>query len=580
LPDGRLVGLVVTAESEKQLGRLYVVPLADVLAAQPALVEALEAVSGRVVVEVRHAPVYRRLLYGSSLDAGGGPVIIQVDTELERFGAGKVGVKPTSIVGEPEYLDYVPRDGDRELRQALADAEQAGRMLLVVGESAAGKSRSTVEAMRAVLAGHRLLHPLPGELRALLELLPSASSQAVVWLDDAHQYADAALADTLRRLSTRAVVVGTIRRAELDRLTTVGEIRDPAGEALTDPSLVEQLPWRFVWSPGERDRVSDHVTDTATRAAVAAGTPLGAWSVAGPQLVDRFERFKHDEAFPCKFRLVETVLGWYRTGIGRPMPRRVLMAQLTAGDCSGDEVSEAFAEATRSVFGEGRNARYSLVSLDGDEASPNDYLLNYDQQTTSALVPEHLWTAALSGCMSDDERWRVGLAAAQQRQFAIALQAFELLRAHGHAAGTYSEGVALSELKHDKEALEAYDRMLEHFAHETAPAVRELVAKAERNRAVTLWRLRRPEGAIEAYDALLQRLEDDPAPVMRERVAKALNDKGFVLSHLGRHTAALAAHEELLDRFHADPYPAIRAEVAKALDRRADMLRLLGHHEE
>jgi hypothetical protein len=91
LPDGRLVGLVVTAESEKQLGRLYVVPLADVLAAQPALVEALEAVSGRVVVEVRHAPVYRRLLYGSSLDAGGGPVIIQVDTELERSGRAKWG---------------------------------------------------------------------------------------------------------------------------------------------------------------------------------------------------------------------------------------------------------------------------------------------------------------------------------------------------------------------------------------------------------------------------------------------------------------------------------------------------------
>ena len=524
-PDGRLVGLVVSAESEHQSRRLYLVPLADVLAAEPELEEAIVAAAGHGAVEVRNAPLYRRLLYSSCLDADGAPVVIRADTDLDRFGDGMIGVKPTSIAGESEYLDYVPRDGDGELQLALAAAVHAGRMLLVVGESAAGKSRSTVEAIRAELVGRRLLHPPPFGLSALLELPPVELSRAVVWLDEAQQYADAALADTLRRLAAVDVaVVGTIRRAELDLLLAAGEIRNPAGAALEDTTLVDQLPWLFEWSTQERSRVSDHVKDVSTRKAVEEGTPLGAWAVAGPQLLAQFERFKHDEAFPCTFRLVETVLGWYRTGIGRAMPRQVLIQQVTAAGCSSDEVQQAMNAATESVIGRGRLARYSLLRLSDvdDLVGVDDYLLNHDQQKDGLYVPDALWTAANRHAISSDERWRVGLAAFERDRLDVTLAVFGLLAAEGDPAALVNKAIILGMLERSQEAIGVYDEVVERFGDDPTPPLREQVAKALVNKAITLGMLERSQEEIGVYDEVVERFGDDPTPPLREITNVAL----------------------------------------------------------
>jgi uncharacterized hydantoinase/oxoprolinase family protein len=87
-------------------------------------------------------------------------------------------------------------------------------------------------------------------LAAVCDLALADLGAAVVWLDDVQQYAHEAVRDTLERLlQAGLVVVGTIRRAELELLAPAGDVRNPAGEALTDVKLVERVNWRLNGRP-------------------------------------------------------------------------------------------------------------------------------------------------------------------------------------------------------------------------------------------------------------------------------------------------------------------------------------------
>jgi hypothetical protein len=78
------------------------------------------------------------------------------------------------------------------------------------------------------------------------------------------QYAHQALRDTLDRLlRAELVVIGTIRRAEFDLLASSSDVRNPAGEALTDDELVQRVNWRLEWTPQERARLAERVSYSA-----------------------------------------------------------------------------------------------------------------------------------------------------------------------------------------------------------------------------------------------------------------------------------------------------------------------------
>jgi hypothetical protein len=86
--------------------------------------------------------------------------------------------------------------------------------------------------VRELLGDHRLVRPRDDALAAVRELPLAELRGAVVWLDDIQQYAHHALRDTLERmLRAGIVVVGTIRRAELEQLAKPGDVRNPAGDA-------------------------------------------------------------------------------------------------------------------------------------------------------------------------------------------------------------------------------------------------------------------------------------------------------------------------------------------------------------
>jgi hypothetical protein len=69
----------------------------------------------------------------------------------------------------PELPRYVPRDVDEEVREAVVEAAGRGGLVVVVGSSSTGKTRTVYEAVMAELPGWRLFHPAEaGELAAAM----------------------------------------------------------------------------------------------------------------------------------------------------------------------------------------------------------------------------------------------------------------------------------------------------------------------------------------------------------------------------------------------------------------------------
>ena len=166
-------------------------------------------------------------------------------------------------------IEYVPRDEDGSARSEdlLLEAIAGRRVLLVVGASAAGKSRSLARARTGAL-GPRLPPPRARMLADLVELSVVRLGRAVVWLDDVALYAHAGLRDTLERLLDAGLaVVGTVRRAELERLAPPGDVRNPAGEALHGSKHACQPPRLATWM----ERGGARAPARAGHASAAAG---------------------------------------------------------------------------------------------------------------------------------------------------------------------------------------------------------------------------------------------------------------------------------------------------------------------
>ena len=97
-PDGRLIGIVVTAEAEHEERRLYLVPLADALSQAPTFARRLADVAGEApVVQARAAPDYERVCEKHSLGPDGLPRLIG---EIEDEDLGVFGVPTMVFNGE------------------------------------------------------------------------------------------------------------------------------------------------------------------------------------------------------------------------------------------------------------------------------------------------------------------------------------------------------------------------------------------------------------------------------------------------------------------------------------------------
>ena len=447
LSDGRLAGLVTSAESAHQQRRLYVVPLADVLDRSPRFAEQLSLVlGGRAIAETRNASRNRDVLQAECLSPDGLPVPV-AEAGLDAF-----GVKPAGVPGEPPFLAYVPRDKDEALREGIQRAQREHRMLLIVGGSAGGKSRSAAEAAKVLLGNHRLICPQPTALVQLRDLGMADLGPVVVWLDDVERFGSQAFRDVVGWLvRSGAVVIATIRLKELEALMPDGDLRNPLGEALTDERLVVRMPWPVQWNDQERARVGEHASYPALLAWVADGKSPSAWVVAGPALETRLSLAQSDDERPGRYALVRTVLDWYRTGIAQPMPKDAALRLLPSG-LEAVAIDDAERWACESVLGVSRTTGQSLLTqtTQGDAFTVHDYVLDADTRGSAIPVPDAVWTAALDHASSDERRFAVGYAAARQGNAAVASAAWLPLSSDDQSNATLNLGLLFMDTDPDR----------------------------------------------------------------------------------------------------------------------------------
>ncbi|MGH4017726.1 MAG: trypsin-like peptidase domain-containing protein [Pseudonocardiaceae bacterium] len=529
----RLVGVVVQVHPARHQRRLLVVPIA-VAAIDPAFAAAAETVGLDSTVEDHQAPRWRASVDPGALTAAGVPPRVGDVQDLSVF-----GVRGGSSSARGPILGYLDRDKDGELDAALATARGGGRrVVLVVGDSAAGKSRSACEAVRRdpLLRSWRMVVPSPDGGMSRLANAELGWHDTVVWLDDLDKYLGQGLdLGTLRRVRDAAatvMVVATMRASQLQ--ARQGNLADPAWDLLTDDAQVTRVDLDAALSDGELAAAHAQIDDHALLGALDAGVGLGEWLVAGPELMKRLHN-----GTGLNQALANTVIAWYRTGLQQPLaehdarrlwadtlPPALRQRLLARHD---DDRDALFREASRWVC-EPVIARdlyeQALVIRSTDGYVAHDYVVDQTvRDSQRPAVPDPVWEHALQTATGhepaerSERMWAVGIAAHDEHATAHAITAMQTLAEAGDASALVNVGVLLGQLDRSEEELAVYDQVVDRFGQDPAPALREQVAKALFSKGYRLWQLDRSEEAVAVYDQVLDRFGQDPAPALREQVA-------------------------------------------------------------
>ncbi|MBV9352926.1 MAG: hypothetical protein JOZ23_15535, partial [Mycobacterium sp.] len=251
----------------------------------------------------------------------------------------QIGVDPAAIqtVLGGTVPEYVAREVDADLRGAIEAAlGGAGSwMLVVVGASKIGKSRTLFEALTACAVAERLqlVAPVHGDaLRSLLDPgqpMPTRPKYAVLWLDDLEPFlAQGVTWQTLRDWQSSRpgwIVAATyggkgselVAEAATGGLTTLGaDILQHAREiTLHATSSKEMGPLRGRLSDADLDAVRRH--------------GLAAYLVAGPALQRKLTTKRHapgEPECPEGVAVVHAAVDWARCGRTDPISGDTLRA--------------------------------------------------------------------------------------------------------------------------------------------------------------------------------------------------------------------------------------------------------------
>ncbi|GAA2134612.1 tetratricopeptide repeat protein [Actinomadura napierensis] len=296
---------------------------------------------------------------------------------------------------------YVLRDIDAELRRELG----GGGFVLLVGDSAAGKTRAAFEAVRAMLPDHTLIVPENRDGVAAAVRRAATIRRCVLWLNDIHDYLGTGgltrrqVAELLAGDEHHRVIVATLRAAEEDRLTAGGDDAEGRQVQRDSQAVLEQAHRIFVerrFSETEQNHARDlAVEDSRVADALEHADSYGIaeYLACGPQLLQEWERARIRGGHPRAAALVAAAVDVRRAGFTAPLPRE-LLAQLHTGYLDrdgGDRLrpeteEQAWQWATQ--FRESGNALLHAVTDDRYEVF--DYLVDSVQRTTPAgdHVPE------------------------------------------------------------------------------------------------------------------------------------------------------------------------------------------------
>jgi tetratricopeptide (TPR) repeat protein len=514
----------------------------------------------------------------------------------------ELGVKESAIARElgGGNAPYAARDKDAELDRALAGKP----VVVVVGESGAGKSRTAYEAARRNFAEHRMLVPTRGEsLREVLRQGLAAElrrQDVLLWLDDLERYlrSDGFTLDILKQLQAggaRIRTLATLRSQERERILRDDELSRP-GRAILRSDRTQIVSLSRTLSPPEREQALRlYGSDELARALETQG--LGEYFVAGPDLADRFEDGK--VTCPEGAAVVAAAIDWRRAGLARPIPEPLLNALYSLytekflGEAAvGEERFDRGLEWARTPI----YATARLLSAREEGFEANDYVLDHVQSGSSDPVPNDVLECIIDVLEDPGEQVEVGVVAYQQEQFPLAQQALEKAIASRHAdqapRAAANLGFLLAERGDAAGAEKAFrEAIASRHAHVAPRAavglgillseqgdaagaeqiLRDAIASghareapwAALNLGVLLRRLGDAVGAEKAYREAIASGDTDVVPT-------ATVDLGGLLEERGDAVGAEKAYRKAIASEHADAAPRAAVSLGVLLYKRGD----------
>ena len=351
--------------------------------------------------------------------------------------AAKLSLSKGSTDPARDLPPYVTRDVDGRLAAAIAD----GGLVLLTGDSMAGKSRTAYEALRR-LAGNtpdiRLL--VPRERESLRELNDNGVHlrDTVVWLSDLERLLGAGGLDVglLYRLAgpeTRGVVVlATMRDNEYGKRRSGSEGQSKDERELLDQATVIELDREF--STVENARAAALASDPRIRAAWEHRGEFGLaeYLGAGPELRVRWTSGRgtgNDNGVQVGSAIVSAAIDCRRAGLARPTPDALLRSLYPSylKRVRGPVLSQALfhdglARATEPV------EKTTVACLDVEDGGyrASDYLLDEVQKNEAAApVPDRTWEAVLAEIEPLDA-WEVGREAYWASRATFAEEAYRI----------------------------------------------------------------------------------------------------------------------------------------------------------
>jgi Tetratricopeptide repeat len=310
-----------------------------------------------------------------------------------------LGLHPAALGGEglDQLPPYVPRDSDAQLRQALAEPG----FVLVVGDAAAGKTRSAYEAIRTMLPEHILIAPRRREEIAAAIEAAVLTRQSVLWLDDLESYlgpdglSPGQIWQVVAGEDHHRVIVATMRSAAEEHLSS----SDPEARAVL--AQARRIAVSRTFSLAEQKRARSREDPRLVEAlANPGGYGVTEYLAAGPQLLKEWEEAWAPGSHPRGAALVAAAVDLRRAGFTSPLPRRLLeeLAETYLAQRGGQRLRPESAEdAWRWAARPHRSGTSLLIPVGEDRYEAFDYLTDIVQERSPAgeYVPAEVIYAAL-----------------------------------------------------------------------------------------------------------------------------------------------------------------------------------------
>jgi hypothetical protein len=345
----------------------------------------------------------------------------------------------------PLLPPFVARAHDNRLRREL-EQPTANKLVLLVGRSSTGKTRSCFEAVKAQLPGWALRHPANGKDLSTM-LTDGITPRTVVWLNETQSYLEQETAvGWLLHLLTEAagpvVVVGSMWPRHWTRLTRRSspderDLNAPV-RALLGLRQVVKIDVPDDFSTASAAELTDLRRLAETDPRLAAAIRFGGENLmitqnlaGGPLMLDRY----HHDLDPHAKAIQSAAMDAIRMGHQAPL-QTGLLEQAASGYLTPPQRVTApgwFAEAIAACVEEDHGVgalipvRYSLDMGPPDGFVLHDYLAEYAVTARRReRVPTATWNALLAHTHDPEDLNRLGHSAALRGRSRLAILFFRL----------------------------------------------------------------------------------------------------------------------------------------------------------